>query len=276
MQSRMKAIYSYSDYRNYLRDYYRERKAASSGFTYARFSKMAKLGSSNYSQLIMEGRRNLTVANIHHFADALDPGFEERCYFEALVLSNQAEDAAERAFHRRKMRMHRPSKGKSKGKGTLKLKSDERQSEWYFPAVLVASHGRPVLDDPADLARMIGISRLEVERALATIREKGLLQEIDGKYHLDFGHVVWHDNKLSNIHQKRYLAAQLQRSSKAFGTQYESSAKFHSHTFTAPAGNVRHYAERINAFVATLIAEADAEPAEKVVQLNTQLFELGG
>jgi uncharacterized protein (TIGR02147 family) len=63
----MLSVYSYNNYREYLKDFYVKKKQDKVGFTYVRFSANASLGSPNYFKLVADGEKNLTSANIIKF-----------------------------------------------------------------------------------------------------------------------------------------------------------------------------------------------------------------
>ena len=52
-------IYNFSDYRDFLKDRYRQLKEADPVFSFRHFSKQAGFGSPNYLKLVMDGKRNL-------------------------------------------------------------------------------------------------------------------------------------------------------------------------------------------------------------------------
>ena len=81
-------VFRYLDYRRFLADYYRARKAR--GFSYRAFSRAAGLGAPNYLKLVIDGQRNLTAAMAARFAHACGLSGEGADYFAQLVEFNQA------------------------------------------------------------------------------------------------------------------------------------------------------------------------------------------
>src|SRR6478609_3677893 len=61
-------IFSYLDYRHFLRDLYAQKKASERGFSHRAFSKRAGLSSTNYLHLVMQGKRNLSPEMAASFA----------------------------------------------------------------------------------------------------------------------------------------------------------------------------------------------------------------
>ena len=58
---KLPSLGDYSDYRKYLNDYYRFKKANDRNYTYSIFSARADIRSPNYLKLVVEGKRNLSL-----------------------------------------------------------------------------------------------------------------------------------------------------------------------------------------------------------------------
>jgi uncharacterized protein (TIGR02147 family) len=64
-------VFSFSNYRDFLRDRYRQLKAEDPSFTHRSFSKAAGLGSPNYLKLVMDGHRSLGPKALKGFITGL-------------------------------------------------------------------------------------------------------------------------------------------------------------------------------------------------------------
>jgi uncharacterized protein (TIGR02147 family) len=95
-------IFSYQDFRKFLREWYLSSKEKY-GFSYRVFSRLAGFTSSNIFKLVMEGRRNLTEDSIKKFAKGLKLSRAEAEYFRTLVLFNQAEKHEEKNLYYQKL-----------------------------------------------------------------------------------------------------------------------------------------------------------------------------
>lgn len=94
---------SYTDYRQYLRDFYEfkrhETRNSLRPYSYANFAAAADIKSPNYLKLIIEGHRNLSPEMARRFAKATGLIKDEVNEFEALVVFTQATDPLERNRH---------------------------------------------------------------------------------------------------------------------------------------------------------------------------------
>ncbi|MCB0390560.1 MAG: TIGR02147 family protein [Bdellovibrionales bacterium] len=100
MQTEQPLLASYTDYRQYLKDFYNFKKQTAStpirSYSYATFSAAADIKSPNYLKLIIDGQRNLSDGMIKKFAKALNLSKTEIEEFAALVHYGQAKDPLER------------------------------------------------------------------------------------------------------------------------------------------------------------------------------------
>jgi uncharacterized protein (TIGR02147 family) len=92
-------VFSYIDYRLFLKDYYEEQKKTSRFFSFRYFAQKAGINSPNFLKLIIESKRNLTTLTIDKFIAALKLNEKEAQFFRHLVLFNQAKSVQEKQEH---------------------------------------------------------------------------------------------------------------------------------------------------------------------------------
>jgi len=86
------SVFSYLDYRAYLKDFYNHKKSINPNFSLTVFSEKAGLATRNYLKRVMDGERPLNSELIPKFCLGLGLGPKEKVYFEALVNFNQTKD----------------------------------------------------------------------------------------------------------------------------------------------------------------------------------------
>lgn len=268
MNTKLKSIFQYADYRQFLRDFYLFQKQLKPHYSYKQFSISAHLKSPNYLALVITGERNLTVANIHQFALALGFIGNEHAFFEALVLMNQAETLTERKYYQRRLlALKREVPGK-------KIKLSERSviKEWYFPAVLLCLKISNAGDQAEMIAKRLNIARSHIDAALQELAAMKIIEcSANGQYSFHEDHFLYADAN-PNVAQRQYLKKQLQLAQTLFDGLYDAGGTYFSHTFTGPKDF--NATNRIMALIEQLTQEADACPPERIFQLNFQLFPL--
>ena len=90
----MKPVMQYSDFREFLRDFYQERKPY--GFSFREFSKLAGYSSPVFLKLVIEGKANLSERGTERVANATGLVGADVEYFRILVAMNQSKKAEEK------------------------------------------------------------------------------------------------------------------------------------------------------------------------------------
>ena len=89
-------LQQYTNYREYLRDYYQFRRnqhrSDFRAYSYAMFAAAANIRSPNYLKLVIEGERNLSEVMAQKFAQAMNLNKAEQVEFWLLVRYNQEID----------------------------------------------------------------------------------------------------------------------------------------------------------------------------------------
>lgn len=78
-------VFSFTNYREFLRARYLELKASDPAFSHRSFAKAAGLGSPNYLKLVIDGARELALKSAKAFARGLRLNPSEADYFVSLV-----------------------------------------------------------------------------------------------------------------------------------------------------------------------------------------------
>ena len=91
----MKPITEYQDYREYMRDFYAERKRCSY-FTWRKFASLAGFASSAYLKLVSDGQTTLSKPGIPKVARAMGLEGFDYTYFTLLVKLGNAKNDDEK------------------------------------------------------------------------------------------------------------------------------------------------------------------------------------
>ena len=91
----MKTLLEYKSYRQYIADYYANRKARSS-FSWQQFATMAGFSSPVYLKYVSEGRFNLSEAAAERVAQAMHLAEYERKFFIDMVKLDHAKSDGEK------------------------------------------------------------------------------------------------------------------------------------------------------------------------------------
>lgn len=172
-------LYTYLDYRAYLRDWYEAAKDSGKHFSFRAFSKRAGFQSPNFFKLVMDGSRNLTEESLSKFVVGLRLSKPEAEFFRNLVFFTQAKTHDEKnLFYKRLMQSKEFSHLKS-----LEKNQYEYYSTWYHPVIreLIAS---PDFDGTTEwLARKVYPTILpeQAEQSLRLLENLKLIKKVGGR-----------------------------------------------------------------------------------------------
>jgi uncharacterized protein (TIGR02147 family) len=177
----MKPIFSYIDYREFLKDFYREKKEKTRCFSYRYFARKAGINSPNFLKQVIESKRNLTNQTIDKFIVALQISEKEACFFRHLVLFNQSKAAAEKQDHYTAMlsMMHTVREQR------LTADQHEYYHHWYVSVIRELVCLRDFKDDYKKLSAAVSpaIGAREARFAVTLLLRLGMiLKQADGTF----------------------------------------------------------------------------------------------
>ena len=127
----LERIYEYEDYRDFLRDFFKEQKRLRATFSYRWFAQKAGLSSPSLCIDVMKGRVNLTLKTLPKITKGLGLRGRTASFFRNLVLFNQARDEKSRDEHLCELVRIR------KGSQLYRLKHSQFAyfDNWYYPVL---------------------------------------------------------------------------------------------------------------------------------------------
>ncbi len=143
-------VFKYSNYREYIKDYYFFRKEKQSSYSYRAMAFKAGINSSSFFKYVIEGKRNLSKGTLEKAVDAFGLKGLERDYFKNLVMLNQAATVGDNARYFAKLTEIR-------NQHEIKIvepRDYEFYSEWYHPVVRELAV-IPELKSPEDIAKCL-------------------------------------------------------------------------------------------------------------------------
>ena len=169
----IKPIIEYSDFRQYMLDYYEERKRRSV-FSWREFSKIAGFSSSSYMKVVCDGKSKLSRVGVERTGAAMGlVGFEME-YFRAMVEYGQAAtEAKKKAAYEKMLGIARVHKVR-----VMEGDLFEFYDSWQNPVVRELAPLMPGAT-PGEMAKMCypEVSAAEVQKSLNFLMKAGLLKK---------------------------------------------------------------------------------------------------
>lgn len=264
-------IYNFTDYREFLKDRYRQLKDADPLFSFRYFSKQAGFGSPNYLKLVMDGKRNLSTEAIGKFAKGLRLDNHESEYFRYMVDCCQCENLPKKKVYEAKL-MYLRELFKVK---TLIPELYDYYHEWYHSAIREMVKKSPVKNDPGSIAASLvpNISESEAAASVALLQKlKFIAISNDGM--ISATETTDIDSETAAMGQKIHYEQMAELAAQSLYTQGPDTQDFESVTLSLPQDKVIELRKKIQELVASLGGTNSHNPNDAVYQLNIQLFAL--
>jgi uncharacterized protein (TIGR02147 family) len=275
----MKSVFEYTNYRQFLKDYYEERKAAS-GFTYRDFSELTGMNSSSWLLHLIKGAKNLSPDTAQRIAKALRMGKAEAEYFELMVPFTQAKTSeAKDRVYQRMLGLKRKLKIAKVGEEQY-----DYYTKWYHPVVrsLVTKvdfgtgpGGKP---DFAKLAHCLvpAITPAEARKSVKLLERLDLIvQGADGRWQHKNA-VVSTGDELASLNVANYHKQVSRLAEAAYDRSSREERDISALTLGISEEVFGVIKTRIQAFRKEIMELALAsKSADRVYQLNFQFFPVG-
>jgi uncharacterized protein (TIGR02147 family) len=264
-------IYNFSDYRDFLKDRYRQLKTTDPVFSFRNFSKQAGFGSPNYLKLVMDGKRNLSVEAIGKFAKGLRLDNHESEFFRYMVEYNQCEHPSKKkVFEAKLLYLRELFKVK-----TLIPELYDYYHEWYHAAIREMVKKGPVKNDPAVIATCL-VPAITTEEAAASVE---LLKKLGFVGQTNDGSLVSNgatqvDESSVALAQKIHYEQMAELAAQSLYTQGPETQDFESITLSLPVSKVGELRTKVRELIEALNAANTRNPNDAVFQLNVQFFAL--
>lgn len=270
MVTRHITLFSYQDYRAFLRDWFAHAKATRPHFSHRAFAQQAGLQSSNFLMLVMQRKRNLTEASLLQVMVGLKLNKQEREFFRNLVFMNQARTHAEQDVYYQRLLTSRKFR---------QLKPIERQqyayyAAWYHPVVreLVVAKGSD--GSPEWIATRItpAVTVQQVEKSIRLLEQLGFIKRVRGKWQQSET-ILSTGPMLSSVVVHNYHKAVLQLSQSVMDTMSTRQRDASALTLGVTRAQVALIRRKVQEFRQELLKlVADTTAPDEVLQLNMQLF----
>jgi len=266
-------IFRYTNYRDYLRDYYAYEKAKGRGFSYRVFSRRAGLGSPNHMQRVINGTRGLSDDLCNRFALACRLTGDAHKYFLLLVSFNQAKDV------NTKRRCHESMLGIRRYRQAHELAREQAAyfSQWYLTTIRELVLRPDFKEKPAWIAKTLRpeISQAEAAKAIELLLSLGLLSRDESGRLCQTEPLVSTGDEVTSFFIGEYHRCMMTRAADAIDVVPRGERDISSLTLGLSKGTLVKLKKRVQEFRKELMELASSETSvHQVVQFNLQLFPL--
>jgi uncharacterized protein (TIGR02147 family) len=176
----MKPVLSYLDFREYLKDFYLEKKKVA-GFSFRDFANSAGFSSPVFIKLVIDGKANLASSSISKLCNAMNLKKDDRRYFKNLVSFGQAKTVELKVQYLEKLKSFHSSVTVNE------LTEDQFTyfSKWYHPVIRELISMIHFDGDYRRLSYLVNpsITEIEARESVALLEKLNLIEKDDsGQY----------------------------------------------------------------------------------------------
>jgi uncharacterized protein (TIGR02147 family) len=273
IEEHMSTIYSYTNYRTFLKEFFALKKQDNSHFSFQVFANKAGFKARDHILRVMNGHSNLSYEGSLKLATAMDLKEKESEYFTNMVLFNQAKTHDEQLIYYNKM----SAICKTTQTQQLRQEQFEYFSEWYYSALRSFLPLFNFNNNHAIIGKFLDppINTQQVRKAIDLLTELGLLTVDDkGNYKVSNSSLTAGDEVASmaiNSFHKQSLELAIRSISKTPSDQRDISGV----TMSVSQNGFEKIKSELQAFRKKIISIAENDSGEdRVVQFNMQLFPL--
>lgn len=264
------SIFSYTNYREFLRDYLAEK--VENGLSFRCFAKRAKLNSPNYLQLVIRDKKNLSQVSARTVADGIGLKGIEKKFFISLIELEQARESAEKIAILEKIQKYY-----RQGTST-KIVDGSLQSLWLNPIIWEMSNlGGFCMTVENIQKKLPGIcTKSEIEESLRFLIKNGyLVEEAPNTYkQRNISFEVSNDIKNLNLQKSHLRFLDIAKDKINDPLQ---DREFQGLTIAIQSGDMAVFKNKIRQFVQDLNQEfSDRPESDAVVRLQISLFKVTG
>lgn len=266
-------IWSYLDYRKYLKSVYEHKKRETAGrFSYRLFSIKTGVASPNYLKLIVDGSRNLTYPHAKRVASFCGLSLQERDYFLALTRWNQSKKQDEKeALWANVLRKRSEVKGLELSTAQLAILTQS-----HTVAIFELLRVDPSLKNAEDIAKQMraGVTKEEVEESLHQLVLAKVIKKVDDGYKV-LQESIRTTEDVPSAGIRQFHKQVIEKALSAIETVPVSEREYISSTIAIKKSDLPKLKEHLREMRNLILSEAENTVSpEEVYQLNIQLFPL--
>lgn len=267
------SVYSYMDYRAFLRDFYQYQKSLRASYSYQFIADKVSIDRSLIIR-IFNGKRHLSSKNIESFIKLVGLNNKEGFYFRELVLYCKAEKEADIKKHMERLLALTPTKQRV-------LRSSEFQyfQHWYYAAIRSLLEFYHFTDDYRALAQTLKpkISVPQAREAIDLLQKLGLIEKQSSGRFVPTANHISTGEKWRSMAVTKYQAETISLSQDGLKRHPQSATDYSTITMSMNRDTIteiRSIIKECRQKIITLVNSVPEEDVNTLYQLNMQLFPL--
>jgi uncharacterized protein (TIGR02147 family) len=271
----MERLETYTDYRQYLKDYYQDRKRRIPVFSYRYFCLKAGIKSPTLFKEIVAGQRNLTSQTLPKFIKALDLGQIDAQYFISLVRFNQSKSMTEKTHFLEQMNALK----RKVPREVVPIDHYAFYSRWYLLVLRELACIYPWNGDFGVLAKAVNppIKKSEAQEGIRFLLQKGFLKVNDHGDYVQTKRAITSGSEVTSIGIRAFNERMARRGAEAVNEFPQALRDVRTMVVGISEESYPLIKHEIREFMDRVARIVDGDPkSDRVYNLGVQLFPLSG
>jgi uncharacterized protein (TIGR02147 family) len=268
----MPDIYSYTDYRLFLGDYFSQEKSRNHAFSHQYFARKANIKSSGFVLHVIKRERNITRPVLLNIARAIGLSGPETEYFEDLMAFDQAKTQSDREHYFARI----AAKRKHVKATSLDDRQYEMYSSWYNPVIRELVTLAKNNHEPAAIAKNLipSITLKQAKTSLKLMEELGLLQKNKNGNYQQAQKFLSAGGPVRNTALVKYQKEMLHHAVESWDRFSQNELAMHTVTLCMSEALFSTIKEEVRAFKNRILELAEQEKVkpERIYHLNINMF----
>ena len=200
----MISVFNFTDFREYLQYYFKEKKRSNRHFSYQLLAQKAGFTNRGFLYNIIKGKKSLSKTHCYKLSQALGHSKNEASYFENIVAYAQAKNAEEKAhFLEEALNIQSETRVKVH---IIRQDQFEYYSKWYHSAIRALIDVFPFKDEYEEFARMLmpKVTTVQFRKSIELLERLELIKKNDdGVYRLT-EKSIWASDEVSRTAIDRF------------------------------------------------------------------------
>lgn len=265
------SIYSFTSYREFLHDYYKEQKRKNPSFSYQIFANKAGFKTKTFIYKVIKGKKALAKSSILKIAKAIGLKKRETDYFEAMVNFNNAKgiDEKEHYFHSLQ------SLSKRYEASTIRRNQFSYFNQWYNVVIRELVTILDWKEDYKILAKAVNppITPRQAKKAVTLLLDLGMIRKLPTGKYVQADKAITTGELIKSLAAHKFQMQCMDLASESLKHHDKEIRDISTLTVGITEEGFQRLAEELKNFRRRLIdIVAGDEPADRVYHINFHIF----
>lgn len=269
-QSNKPNIYSYLNYREFIRDFIDYLKFMNQ-YSSRNFARKAGLGSNGYINMIIKGQRELSNKSAEGIAQALELSPRETEFFLLLIRFNKSDDLGEQNLLFSEIQRYKSTEDSS-----ALIDQFLYYSNWYNVAIAESFSLQWQDINLENLSRKFGVSPSKVKKSIALLQRLELIEVDDNEKVRRTTGIIKLPTEIQSMLVRNFHTQMIEKSLRSVSEVGPDKRDLSAMTLKIPPEEFSYIKKQIWKFLEKLANRYSASNFNEgeVYQLNTQIFPL--